>query len=91
MPSTVSGHMWYVDDNPHLAALSSEQARLVKTVKVHRRIAEVLYGSDRRLPLGASPLVPVRDGVYIYCLLVTGYVVLRDRYRLGHRSVISLR
>ena len=34
-----SGHMWYVDDSPHLAVAvcysDCEQARLVKTVKVY--------------------------------------------------------
>ena len=38
------------------------------------------YGSDRRLPLGASPLALLRGGE----------AILRDRYRLGHLSVVLL-
>ena len=47
---------WYGDDSPHLHAEAigatsyggCEQARPLKTVKVHIPIAEVGYGSDRR-------------------------------------------
>jgi hypothetical protein len=48
------GLTWYVTDRLHLVTLVlpvSEQARLVKTVKVHVKLAEDLHGSDRRLPL----------------------------------------
>ena len=49
---------WYGDDSPHLSSChggkktwqKSEQARLVKTVKVHMPVAKAGYGSDRRLP-----------------------------------------
>ena len=36
------GNAWYVDDSPHLAEVGyfCEQARLVKTVKVHSPIAK---------------------------------------------------
>ena len=37
-------------------------------------------GSDRRLPLGESPLALLRGGE----------AILRDRYRLGHLSVVLL-
>jgi len=62
---SASGHTWYGDDSPHLAVegvkrLVSEQARLVKTVKVHITSAEGGYGSDRRIPAGKWT-VP-RDG-----------------------------
>ena len=54
-----------VRGRPHLAVegvkrLVSEQARLVKTVKVHITSAEGGYGSDRRIPAGKWT-VP-RDG-----------------------------
>jgi hypothetical protein len=41
---------WYVDDSPHLnyqVSFDNEQARFVKTVKVHITSAGV-YGRDRR-------------------------------------------
>jgi hypothetical protein len=52
-----SGLQWYVGDSPHLGVkylLDSEQARLVKTVKVHCEDSQVLHGSDRRLLVGVT-------------------------------------
>ena len=67
---------WYGDDSPHLAVSRvrhSEQARLVKTVKVSITRGSTGPGSDRRLPPGSF-------------ISLTGS---GDRYRLGHRPVGS--
>ena len=64
-----SGAAWYEDDSPHLGPVfRTEQARLVKTVKVQAALAGA-NGSDRRLDskatltsdryrLGHQPVIP---------------------------------
>ena len=80
--------LWYEDDSPHLVLdlhAPMEQARLVKTVKVHIGLANS-YGSDRRLPhqvtgegdryrLGHQPVVSLyRDGSMYSQAMVRGRV-----------------
>ena len=69
------GNAWYVDDSPHLAEVGyfCEQARLVKTVKVHSPIAKWAMDQTVGSYLGGQKTT-------------TG---TRDRYRLGHRPVGS--
>ena len=78
--------MWYVGDSPHPEIISSvcSRARCLcrqgrcKRVKVRIASADSGCGSDRRLPLGVSPLALLRGGE----------AIIRDRYRLGHLSVV---
>ncbi len=87
------GTTWYGGDGPHLAAQKgcSEQARLVKTVKVQGRAA-AHPGSDRRLPGAVTHPRPWLAPAVVYGrVLDPGRGLLKEqprgRYRLGRQPV----
>ena len=82
---TVSGRTWYGDDSPHPTPLepAEGQARLVKTVNIQG-------GSAKAALDKAVCWVPSRGRQRLHLLLPYRQGIWRpDRYRLGHRPVIS--